>query len=107
MTHTRPRYTYHRSRGSIQIVPANRAGWLGLGAWLLALLAGTGLFIWIMANIASGPAMTAATIIFLLASILWSIAMIRWMKARSEIVDLDELLAIKRERDRQSGRPRP
>jgi hypothetical protein len=37
---------------------------------------------------------------------IWAIAMIRWTKARSEIVDLDELMRIKREQERGSRRSR-
>lgn len=35
---------------------------------------------------------------------LWGWRMVVWMKARSEIVDMDELLAIKRQQDEQARR---
>ncbi|RYD46387.1 MAG: hypothetical protein EOP60_19130 [Sphingomonadales bacterium] len=42
-----------------------------------------------------------AIVAFLAATAIWAVAMIRWMLRRSEIVDLNELMEIKRQNDRR------
>jgi hypothetical protein len=46
------------------------------------------------------------TLPFLLVTGVWALAMFRYMKARSEIVDVDSLLQIKRDIDRADQRKR-
>ena len=94
---------------NIKIMPRNAAGWRALGLWMAALLV---------------PILTLVLLGFALDNtphemvVLWAvvplllimgttiIAMIRWMKARSDIVNTDELLALKKELDARKQRRR-
>ena len=89
---------------NIKIMPRNAAGWRALGLWMAALLV---------------PILTLVLLGFALDNtphemvVLWAvvplllimgttiIAMIRCMKARSEIIDIDGLVALKRAQERQ------
>lgn len=87
---------------NIKIMPRNAAGWRALGLWMLVLLLPSFALIPIAIRLDDTPQEHLAiwAMVPLLAIMaVTSVAMIRWMKARSEIVDMDELLAIKRERD--------
>ena len=84
----------------MKIVPRGAAGWRAFALWMAAfgvILAG---FFAVMAAIPEPAGQTAVVIVFLAATLVWTIAMIRWMLARSEVVDLRELLEIKRQRER-------
>ncbi len=87
---------------SMKIVPRNRSGWIALALWIMALgvlLAG---FIAVMSTLRAEAAQLAAGLGFALVSAAWAVAMICWMRARSEIVDVRELLELKRRRDEES-----
>lgn len=91
---------------SIKIVPRNAQGWRWLGLWLAAyglLLAG---YLAVAAALTDDSAVTAAIVGFLAISGMWAFAMIRWMLARSEVLNLKELIELKRKRDRESNRRR-
>ena len=81
---------------NIKIMPRGGAGWRAFGAWMAAfgvILAG---FLAIMATLGDSSLGIAVTAAFVVISIVWAVVMIRWMMARSEIVDLDEMLDLKR-----------
>lgn len=87
---------------NIKIMPRNATGWRALGLWMLALMLPSIALIPIAIRLDDTPQehLVIWAIVPLLAiTAITSVAMIRWMKARSEIVDMDELMAIKRERD--------
>lgn len=89
---------------NIKIMPRNAAGWRAFGYWMAALLAPTMLLVIIAFRLDDSPKESIvlwATIPMLLLTGGIAIAMIRWMKARSEIVDVDGLMEIKRTMDRQ------
>ena len=80
----------------VQITPRNGAGWRGLGLWLLLLALPTVGFVALAsAGLADGT-MIWITILFHMVVIAWIWAMIRWMMARSEIVDMKDLEAFRR-----------
>lgn len=89
---------------SIKIEPRNRTGWLYLSLWMLALVPIVAVFTWLMSRELSTMQNAAYITGFTLVMIAWGIAMSRWMKARSEVVDMEDLLKIKRELDRQKKR---
>ena len=97
----------YQSGWSLKIVPRGAAGWWSVAAWMLALAPICGLFIWAMSRDPSRGQQIALVAAYLAALALWSVAMIRWMRARSEVIDVAELLALKRERDRAAARGRP
>jgi uncharacterized membrane protein len=72
--------------------------------WVLALLPFVGLFIWSMNEAPNEENRTLIGIGFAVVVLLWSTAMMLWMKARSEIIDFEELLKIKREKDKAAKR---
>lgn len=96
----------------MKISPRSAKGWRGLGMWLASYLAATGMVVAIVATMdKKGVSATAinlfVTVPFLIGTVVWSVFMIRWMLARSEIIDTNEVMKIKREQDRirkKSGR---
>ena len=86
-----------RNGWNIKISPRNVSGWLSFALWMAGFFAMTGLFAWAMA-VEDKPVLHATyTGVFIVAAIVWSVVMIRWMMARSEMIDL---AAIGREQSR-------
>jgi hypothetical protein len=105
----KPFVCFRQSKWIFQISPRNAEGWRGLGIWLIPFFAGTAVFTGVIANVdQSGVSATSinltATLPFLVGTVIWSIAMIRWMLARSELLDANDLMKIKREHDRAKKR---
>jgi hypothetical protein len=94
-------FTYIRSARGFRISPSNAAGWRALGLWMAGFFAMLGLYFFSISLARSGTVIGALTSLFLFVTAIWAAAMIRWMMARSEIVDMAELLKLKLERDRQ------
>ena len=95
----------YKSKWSMKIIPRNVAGWRYMLYWMLpffAMVVGT---IWVSAALdAKGmddqKVVGMVVTFFLILTTIWAIALIRWTKNRSEIIDMDELFALKRELDR-------
>ena len=100
----RPFIAYRSGRWSLKIVPRNAAGWRALIVWMLALAPITGLFLWFAQSEPQGVRLWAGLAAYLVAMMIWGLGMMRWMLARSETVDLEDLLAFKREQDRTKRR---
>lgn len=98
----KPFICYRQGRWRMKIVPRNAAGWRAFTLWMIGFFIIAGLFIFLMSRDLTTGGVIAALIVYLTGTAIWAVTMIRWMKARSEIVDLDDLLALKRDRDRQS-----
>ena len=97
-------YICVRNGWMVQITPRNAQGWRGLGAWLLALMVVTGVFLAVVSTEPSDAVVLAFTGVFVLVVIGWCVLMIRWMMARSEIVDIKDIEALKRERKKPGKR---
>ncbi|WP_374407667.1 hypothetical protein [Pelagerythrobacter sp.] len=98
-------FVCYRHGWNFKVYPRNAEGWRGMALWLLALAPVCAIFIWAVSR-DPAPAVTAIMVIgFLLAVAVWTIALIVWVKPRSEVIDLAELRRLKRERDR-AGRKR-
>lgn len=69
---------------------------------LLAVL--TGGFAWLVSEHPEGTAVHIALAVYVGAMVAWGAGGTMWMKARAEGVDIDELLKLKREAERQRGR---
>lgn len=98
-------FVYYKSGSGVKISPRNAAGWWAFAVWMLALFCATGAFVWV--SIVADEAgwddriiLLFLTLPFLLVTGVWALVMFRYMKARSEIVDVDSLLQIKRDIDR-------
>jgi hypothetical protein len=78
---------------SLKIQPRNAEGWRQFGLWMMAIGPMTCLFIWAMST-HPRPVQIAVYVTFYVAAMLtWAFNMVRWMLARSEIID-------------QTGKPR-
>jgi hypothetical protein len=95
----KPFIYYQHGRWSFRIAPRNARGVRASILWVMALAPIVALFIWAMNTAPNSRIMGFYTAIYVAAMLAWSIAMLRWMKARSEIVNFEELMQIKRERD--------
>lgn len=99
-----------KGRWNMHITPRNRAGGLAMGLWVAGLLAVVHSFIWLVVRQLGET--TGATVLIAAGiggiSIIWIIAMTRWMLKRSEIINMDDVLDFKRDRERQrrNGRNR-
>ena len=101
----KPFVLYRKGPMNFTIVPRGISGWTQFGVWM-ALLVPMVIVFTIYAEALEGtPAFWLALAMFIAATLVWSIAMIAWMKARAEVVDVQELLRLKRQNDRkQRGR---
>jgi hypothetical protein len=104
-------FVYYKSGSGVKISPRNAAGWRAFAVWMVALFGASGVFVW--ASVVADEAgwddrkvLLFLTLPFLLVTGVWALAMFRYMKARSEIVDIDSLLQIKRDIDRTDKRKR-
>jgi hypothetical protein len=106
MTEQDKPFVCYKSGLSIKIVPRNAAGWRAMAGWMLVHLLPTAGFVWAMLQDPSAAQIAAWTVGYLLVTLLWGIAMIRWAMPRSEIIEMKELLALKREREqaKRNGR---
>ena len=87
--------------GGFNIEPRNARGWRLMLTWLvlpLPLIAGFALF---AEKRPDSPAFGAVLAVFVLAMALWGIGGIIGMRARAEVVDVEQLLKLKREQDRK------
>jgi hypothetical protein len=87
--------------GGFNIEPRNARGWRLMLTWLalpLPLIGGFALF---AEQQPDSPAFAALLAVFILAMAIWAIGGIVWMRARAEVVDVEQLLKLKRERDRE------
>ena len=89
-------FVLYRHGWSTRIIPRNAAGWRGFSLWMLGLAALVATFIYALSLANSGLAIASIAGAYALGLIVWSVAMVRWMKARAEIVDIAELLKLKR-----------
>ncbi len=100
----KPFIFYRTGKWSFKIAPRNAAGVRATLCWVLALAPIVGLFIWALSTAPNDGIMKLYIVIYGAAMLAWSFAMFRWTKARSEIVDFDELIRLKRELDRAEKR---
>lgn len=91
-------YVAVRSGWMVQITPRNAAGWRGLGVWMLVLALLTLGLVAVVSTEPGDAVVLAVTGLFLLVTVGWCTLMIRWMLARSEIVDLKDIEAARRGR---------
>ena len=89
---------------NMKIIPRNREGWRLFALLMLPFFAMTGLFVWFSFQAerygwSDNSIALFAVLGFLPMTLLWTVALIRWMLARSEIIDVNGLLEIKRAQD--------
>ena len=100
-----PFICYRHGRWSMKIIPRNSAGWRAMGIWVLSFMLMLGGFTAIVASDPENSTFVGwLTAGFLIVAGIWSVVMIRWMMARSEIIDLDEMRKLKRNQEQSRKR---
>jgi hypothetical protein len=103
----KPFIAYRQGRWGLKIVPRGAAGWWAFILWMLSLVPVAVLFIVGISREPEGAALIALIGGYVAALVIWGVVMVRWMLARSEVVQIEDLLALKREkeaRDRERRR---
>lgn len=90
----------------MSIQPRTAAGWRAFAGWMAIMAALTGGFVWLMQGRHGAGAAAALVAGYTLAMVCWGVGMARWMYVRSEVVDMAELLELKRQRDAEAKRGR-
>jgi hypothetical protein len=101
----KPFILVRRNRFIFNITPRNASGWIQMGVWmalLVAMIVGFSRFDEARPTDSSFGGADAA---FLVGMLVWTIGGIWWMRARSEVIDVGELIKLKREAERK-GRGR-
>lgn len=100
----KPFVLYRRGPMNFSIVPRGVAGWVQSGIWMALLAPPTIAFVlWAEAH-EGDPQFWVGLALYLVATLIWTLAGIRWMKARAEVVDIPTLLREKREAERKRRR---
>lgn len=97
----KPFILYRSGKGSIKIVPRGSEGWRQTIIWMAMIVPITGLFIWFASEQPEGSRLYVGLALYLIATMAWGIGGIISMRARAEVVNLEELLKLKREHDRK------
>lgn len=97
-------FVCYKQGWNIKITPRNAEGWRLFAIWMVPFFAATGVFAWISFQAeklgwSEASILLLACLGFLPATLIWAVAMIRWMMERSEIIDVNGLIEIKREQD--------
>ena len=81
-------FACYRDGLGMKIVPRGAVGWRAFGWWMASLFLLVGLFITVLAMELGEAWEIVAVVGFLCLTGVWTFAMIRWMMARSEVIDL-------------------
>lgn len=102
----KPFVCIRRGRWMFKIMPRNAEGWRLLAMWIAAFLVLTGLHLWFSAGDPPERQVAIATVAYVLATTLWAVAMVRWMLPRSEVIEVEDLIAFRKHREKDSDRRR-
>ena len=97
-------FVCYKQGWNMKIVPRGAAGWRAFGLWMASLGLMVAVFLAAMEALREPAMQTTAAVAFVVIVLIWAVAMIRWMMARSEIVDLNELMKLKRESESRRAR---
>ncbi|MDC8754873.1 hypothetical protein OIK40_09495 [Erythrobacter sp. sf7] len=100
----KPFVMYRRGPWNFTITPRGTKGWTQFGVWMALFAVPTIAFAVFAERLEGRPEFWGALALYLVTVLVWSLASIRWMKARAEVIDVDKLLRQKREQDRKNGR---
>jgi hypothetical protein len=100
----KPFVMYRRGPWNFTIVPRGKAGWTQFGAWMAVFAVPTIAFALYAESVEGRPEFWVALALYLAATLVWSIASIRWMMARAEVIDIEKLLRQQREAERKQRR---
>lgn len=97
----KPFVLYRKGPMNFSIVPRGSRGWTQIGVWMVMLLVPTVVFAIYAESLKGRPEFWVAVALYLVGTLVWSRASIRWMKARAEVVDVEKLIRQQREFDRK------
>lgn len=97
----KPFILVRRGRFIFNITPRNASGWIQMGVWMALFAAMTAGFSRFDEARPAGSTFGAADAAFLVCVLVWAIGGVWWMRARSEVVDLEQMLKLKREAERK------
>lgn len=100
----KPFVMYRGGPGNFRIVPRGWAGWRITLIWMATVVPIIGFFMAFAMTDPKPPMTYIGPALFMMAMAAWGIGGTVWMRARAEVVDLQELLELKRQRDREKGR---
>lgn len=97
----KPFVLYRQSRFNFTIIPRGVQGWTQFAVWMALLVPPTLAFVAYAEAHENDPGFVIAVALFMLATLVWTLGGIWWMKARAEVVDVEELLRLKHEAERR------
>ena len=97
----KPFVMYRRGPWNYTIMPRGTAGWTQFAAWMAVFAVPTIAFAIYGEGLKGRPEFWAALALYLAGVLVWSLASIRWMKARAEVVDVEKLIRQQRELERK------
>ena len=97
----KPFIMYRRGRFGFSIAPRNGEGQRQTLIWMTLLVPIVGLLFWFLSKDPGDTAFGIGLAAYIAAMLAWGIGGALWMRARAEVVDLEELLKLKREQDRK------
>lgn len=96
----KPFVMYRMGFGSFKIMPRNAQGWRETTLWVLTSVPIISSFLWFASTKPEDTPLFVGLGLFFTSMLGWGIGGTIWMRRRSEVIDFEELLALKRERDR-------
>jgi predicted cation transporter len=106
MAETEKPFICYKSGLGFKITPRNAAGWRAFGLWMAAFAIGMGAWMALVTRPMAKAAVGYLTAGFLILTLIWVLAMARWMYVRSEVVDMNELLKLREELKRKKDKRR-
>jgi hypothetical protein len=97
----KPFVIYRRGSLNFTIVPRGVKGWTQFAVWMVLLVP---LLVWFTQYAEtheSGLQFAIGMALFFAGMLVWTLGGIWWMRARAEVVDVEELLKLKREQERK------
>lgn len=104
MTDAKKPFVCYKSGWSMNIRPRNAAGWGYFAGWMAVFGVLTGGLVLLDPESQSSARYAATVVGYVLLTALWAIAMTFWMKARSEVIDMDEFRRTQRANGRSQRR---
>jgi hypothetical protein len=88
----KPFILFRRNRFIYNITPRNASGWMQMGVWMALFAAMVAGFTAFDGTRPADSAFGADDAIFLIGVLIWAVGGIWWMRARSEVIDVNALI---------------
>ena len=97
----KPFVMVRRGPWNFTIMPRGKSGWTQFAVWMAIFAVPTVVFAIFAERLEGRPEFWAALGLYLVSVLVWSIASMRWMKARAEVIDVEKLLRQQRGAERK------